>query len=124
MWAQQDSIRIADSLRRTLIVVDTIDETLQDSLVISEEKIVIEEDTKNEYYLIVGAYGNPDNAKAIARQFRDKGYETSIILRTNNSGNNLDMVSVNTFTNYEEALNYRNEFRSKVNPSAWLYHSN
>lgn len=110
-------------MKSTLIVVDNIDETLQDSLVISEEEMLTEEDTKNQFYIIVGAYVNPENARAVARQFRNKGYQTSIIRRTNNFGNNLDMVSVNTFSNYEEALIYINQFRSKVDSSAWVYKS-
>lgn len=121
LWAQQDSIRVADSLKSTLNVRGLAEEALQDSIVLTEEEMLSGEGVRNQYYIIIGAFAKPENAKQVAVQFRSQGYQTSIIRRTNNYGNNLDMVSVKTFINYEEALSYINEFRSKVDSSAWLY---
>ena len=121
LWAQQDSIRVADSLANALIVADLVDETLQDSLAIPEEEILTEEDTKDKCYIIMGTFTNPENAKRLAEQYRNEGYQSTIIRRTNSSGNILDMVSIKTFNNYNEALRYIQEFHSTVNSSAYLY---
>lgn len=121
LWAQEDSIRVADSLKRTVIVVDNIDDTPQVSLSFYEEEVLTSEDPKNQYYVIVGTYSIPENAKAMAEQFRNKGYPTKIIRSSDNIGNNLDMVSVHTCTNVDEAMNYLKQFHDEVDSSAWLY---
>ena len=123
MWAQQDSIRVADSLKNTLIVRDLAEEVFQDSIVLSEEEMLSEEGIRNQYYIIIGTFAKPDNAMNVAVKFRNQGYETSIIRRTNSYGTELHMVSVKTFKNNEEAISYKNEFQSEVQSSAWVYHS-
>ena len=123
MWAQQDSIRVADSLKNTLIVRDLAEEVFQDSIVLSEEEMLSEEGIRNQYYIIIGTFAKPDNAMNVAVQFRNQGYEASIIRRTNSYGTELHMVSVKTFKNNEEAISYKNEFQSEVQSPAWKYHS-
>lgn len=123
LWAQQDSIRVADSLKRAMVIEGTIDDTVQDFLVIPEEEILTEEASKDRFHLIVGTYANSENAKLVAKQFRDQGYQPSIIKRTIDSGKILNMVSVKSFTDYEEALNYRIQFHSNIDSTAWLFQS-
>ena len=108
-------------MANALIVADLVDETLQESLAIPEEEILTEEDTKGKCNIIVGTFTNPENAKRFAEQYRNEGYQSTIIRRTNSSGNILDMVSIKTFNNYNEALRYIQEFHSTVDPSAYLY---
>ena len=112
MWAQQDSIRVADSLKNTLIVRD-----------LAEEEMLSEEGIRNQYYIIIGTFAKPDNAMNVAVQFRNQGYDASIIRRSNSYGTKLHMVSVKTFKNNEEAISYLNEFQSEVQSPAWKYHS-
>ena len=123
LWAQQDSIRVADSLKNTLIVRDLAEEVFQDSIVLSEEEMLSEEGIRNQYYIIIGTFAKPDNAMNLAVQFRNQGYEASIIRTTNSYGTELHMVSVKTFKNNEEAISYLNEFQSEVQSPAWKYHS-
>lgn len=123
MWAQQDSIRVADSLKNALIVRDLAEEVFQDSIVISEEEMLSEEGVRNQYYIIIGTFAKPDNAMNLAVKFRNKGYEASIIRRTNSYGTELHMVSVKTFKNSEEAISYLNEFQSEVQSPARVFHS-
>lgn len=120
-WAQQDSIRVSDSLKSAAVIEGAIDDAVQDSSGISEDVLPTEEGTKNQYYIIVGTYANSDNANAVASQFRAKGYQTSILRSNNNLGDLLNMVSIESFANYEEALNYLNQIRSKVDSTVWLY---
>ena len=123
LWAQQDSMRIADSLKSNLLVSEYAEEALEDSIVLTEEKMLTGEGIGNQYHIIIGTFAEPENAKLVAAQFRSQGYQTSIINRTNRYGINLDMVSVKTFNNYEEASRYKNKFRREVDSSAWLYHN-
>lgn len=123
MWAQQDSLRVADSLKNALIVRDLAEEVFQDSNVISEEEMLSEEGVRNQYYIIIGTFAKPDNAMNLAVKFRNKGYEASIIRRTNSYGTELHMVSVKTFKNSEEAISYLNEFQSEVQSPARVFHS-
>ena len=57
MWAQQDSIRVADSLKSTFNVRDPAEEALQDSIVLTEEEMFAGEGIRNQYYIIIGAFG-------------------------------------------------------------------
>ena len=121
LWAQQDSMRIADSLKSNLIVSDFAEEALEDSILPTEEEMLTGEDLRNQYHIIIGTFAEPENAKLVAAQFRSQGYQTSIISRTNRYGINLDMVSVKTFNNLEEASSYLKKFKSDVDSSAWMY---
>lgn len=121
LWAKQDSIRVADSLNSTLVLNDPAEETFQDSVIFSEEEILSETGNGYRYYIIAGSFANIENAKQIAKEYSNKGYQTSIVSRTDSYGNVLELVSVKTFNNYEEAFIFKNEFRRKVDSSAWLY---
>ena len=121
MWAKHDSIRVADSLKSTLVLNDPAGETLQDSITFTEQETLSETGIGYKFYLIAGSFANIENAKQIAKEYQSKGYTTSIVRRIDSYGNELEMVSVKTFDNYDEAYRYKNKFRIKVNSSAWLY---
>jgi hypothetical protein len=123
LWAQQDSVRVADSLNSTLIVRDPPEAALQESNDLAEEEMLSGEGVRNQYYIIIGTFEKPENATQLSLEFRSKGYQTSIIKRTDSYGNNLDMVSIKTFNDYEEAISYLPEFQGKVHSSAWVYQS-
>jgi hypothetical protein len=40
---------------------------------------------------------------------------------TNRNGIKAELVSVNTFNNYYEAVRYLKEFKIKFDPAAWIY---
>ena len=121
LWAEQDSIRVADSLKRVAIVKEVAEKTQQDSIVKLVKEKAPGKDLKNTFHIIIGSFTNPGNAKLAAREYRNKGYKTSIITTTSRDGNKLKLVSVRTFNNYNEAVTYLKEFQAKINSSAWLY---
>jgi hypothetical protein len=123
LWAKQDSIRVADSLKRIKIKSNVLEDKQQDSVVKfnKKENPVFVGDTRDTYYIIVGSFTNHENAKLEAAKYLSPGYKTSIISTTNRNGIKAELVSVNIFNNYNEAVRYLKEFKSKFDPEAWIY---
>jgi SPOR domain len=123
LWAHQDSIRVADSLKRINIESKVPDAERQDSLVkpVKEENPVLAGVSRDTYYIIAGSFASPENARITAGKYRSRGYKTSIISMTNQNGIKTELVSVKTFNNVNEAKRYLREFQSKFDPAAWIY---
>src|ERR1035437_6063471 len=123
LWARKDSIRVADSLKRIYIESNVPDDKQQDALVKPDKKEnpVLAGDIRDTYYIIAGSFANPENARLAAGKYRSRGYKTSIINMTNRNGIKAELVSVKTFNNYNEAVSYLKEFKSKLDPEAWIY---
>jgi len=122
LWAHQDSIRVADSLKKIKIESNVMENKQQDSLVMSDkDNHVFAGDTGDTYYIIAASFTNPENARLAAGKYRSRGYKTSIIIVTNKNGMKAELVSVKTFNNFNEANKYLREFKIKFDPKAWLY---
>jgi len=121
-WAQQDSIRVADSLKKIKIESNLMENKQQDSLVMSDkDNHVFAGDTGDTYYIIAASFTNPENAKLAAGKYRNLGYKTSIISTTNRNGIKTEYVSVKAFNNLKEAEEYLKKFKKKSDPAAWIY---
>jgi hypothetical protein len=123
LWAQHDSIRIADSLKRIEIETKGVEEIHIDTIFKSDrEKLPVSiGEIRDTSYIIVGSFINPENAKLVAAKYRSLGYKTSIISATNRNGIKAELVSVNTFNNFNEAIRYLRGFQSKFDSKAWIY---
>ena len=123
MWAHQDSIRVADSLKRINIEYNVLKDKQQDSLARfdKEENHVLAGDSRDTYYIIAGSFTNHENARLAAGKYRNLGYKSRIIKMTSRNGINDELVSVKTFKNFNEASRYLREFQSKFDPEAWIY---
>jgi hypothetical protein len=138
-WAKQDSIWVADSLKRISVdkkVIEkplpesvkrelskkkTFEKTLTDSLMNIKDNNVPEENNDPGYYIITGSFTNHDNAVKSAAEYSAKGYTTSIINATRGDGTRVEHVSVKSFTDGAEARLFLNEFKAKYDPGAWIY---
>ena len=123
LWARKDSIRVADSLKRIYIESNVPDDKQQDALVKPDKKEnpVLAGDIRDTYYIIAGSFTNPENARLAAGKYRSRGYKTSIISMTNRNGMKAELVSVNTFNNFNAAARYLREFQIKFDSKAWIY---
>jgi hypothetical protein len=123
LWAHQDSIRVADSLKRIKIESKVPGDKQQNSLVKpdKEESPVLAGVSRDTYYIIAGSFTSPENARLAAGKYRSRGYKTSIISMTNRNGIKEELVSIKTFNNLNEAKRYLREFQSKFDPEAWIY---
>jgi hypothetical protein len=120
-WARQDSIRVADSLKKVIAEKRAFENALTDSLLTIGEKSIPEGDLRTGYHVIIGTFINPENAKTAAEQYRSQGYETTILNTTNRQGNRAQLVSVRVFYSSDEASVFLKEFQKRVDPKAWLY---
>ena len=123
LWAHQDSIRVADSLKRIKIESNLPHDKQQDSTfkLNKEESPALAGDIRDTYCIIIGTFSNPENAKLAAGKYRSRGYKTSIISMTNRNGIKTELVSVKSFNNLNEATSYLREFKIKFDPKAWIY---
>jgi hypothetical protein len=121
IWAKQDSTRVADSLNRIIAEKEIFKQTLTDSIMSLEGKSVSGSGGRASYKIVIGSFASTENAEDVADRYRSMGYKTSMIPGSNRNGDKIVMVSINSFDNADEARNYLNEFRRKVNSNAWLY---
>lgn len=123
LWAKQDSIRVADSLKR--IRIDTAGQGAKkrDSIprTVKKGKSVKAVDTAGNFYIIAGSFTNSDNAGLLAGKYLKLGYETTIISITNQNGVKLKLVVVNAFENLHDADKFLEEFQDKYDHEAWIY---
>ena len=123
LWEQQDKIHVADSLKKIKIESKGVKKIQQTPLGKSdkEENPISARDTRDTYYIIAGSFTNTENAKLAAGKYRSMGYKTNIISMTDRNGIKTELVSVNTFNNFDEAARYLSEFKSKFDSKPWIY---
>jgi hypothetical protein len=123
LWAHQDSIRVADSLKRIKIESSpTIDKQVDSPVKSDKEEIpVFSKASGQTYYIITGSFSNHENARAAAEKYHKLGYKTSFISTTNRNTLKIELMSIKSFNNLNEAVRYLEEFRSKFDPAAWIY---
>jgi SPOR domain len=123
LWAHQDSIRVADSLKRIKIESVTPVKKQQDSRVkpIKKEIPLKATETESTYFIIAGSFTNSENARLASEKYLKGGYKTSIISLTGKNGVKTELVSVKTFNSPGEAARFLKEFKSKYDHEAWIY---
>jgi len=115
--AQQDSIRVADSLKRAENRLRAIEEARLDSLLQAEqERADIE--ARNKYNIVVGSFLTPEFAKAWAEEYRKQGYDTRIVRM---DGSQFDLVVAESYDRFSKAMERLNAFQDTVDIDAWLY---
>ena len=118
---KQDSILRADSLIKTGTFANSAIEAQQDPQARIEDEQLSGEEINNMYYIIIGSFSNPENAKLAARQYTSQGFNPSVIQTTDRNGKKIELVSARTFADYDEAAVYLKEFQSNIDPGAWIY---
>jgi hypothetical protein len=123
LWAHQDSIRVADSLKRINIKSKMPVDKLQDTLVkpVKADNPSRKAETGGTYFIIAGSFANTENARLAAEKYRSQGYKTSIISMTGKNDVKAKLVSIKSFNNPGEAARFLNEFKSKIDHEAWIY---
>jgi hypothetical protein len=116
-----DSMRVADSLKRAVIEINSSESDTLKAQTTPGENAQIKKTHPERYYIIVGTFGNPENVRLFFNRFHKTGNQASKIIRTDIRGKELFMVSIQDFGNSNEAIEFLTEYRSKVDSLAWLY---
>lgn len=117
VWAKKDSLRVADSLKKNLAYNTLIEKSRKDSVVLQKKEETYKTCT---YYIIVGSFSIPENARLKLKEYQVKGYQPKIINAESRQGMKLELVYIRSFTDYNEAGTFLKEFQ-KLCPSSWLY---
>ena len=118
LLAQQDSIRIADSVRKALEIIK--ENARLDSLRIAEQA-QREYKEMNRYNIIVGSFITPEYATAYSGEFASMGYKTSILKPANSR---FQLVSAESHANLREAVRRLRQFQDTVVFDSWIYIGN
>jgi len=113
--AQQDSIRVADSLKRVQDRLMAIENARLDSIRLAEEEKLT---LASRYNIIVGSFITPEYARAWAEEYRKLGYDTKILKL---EGTNFEMVSAESHESFRRAVARLEQFRDTVQIDTWLY---
>lgn len=114
---QQDSIRVADSLKRVENRIRALEEARLDSVLRAEqEKEAFE--ARNKFNIIVGSFITPEFAKAWAEEYRKQGYDTKIIKMADSK---FELVVAESYDRFSKAMERLNQFQDTVDIDTWLY---
>jgi len=115
--AQQDSIRVADSLQKVKDHLMAIENAKLDSLRKADEaRLALE--AKLKYNIIVGSFITPEYAKGLTEEYRKQGYDPKIIKM---EGSRFELVSVEAYDNFRKAVSRLIQFQDTVQFEAWMY---
>jgi len=115
--AQQDSIRVIDSLRKVHEHMLALENAKLDSIRLNEEERLARE-KESKYNIIVGSFITPEFAVSFADEFRQQGYDTKIVKL---EGTDFELVSAEAHSNLREAVSRLQRFQDTVAFDAWLY---
>ena len=138
-WAKADSARVADSLKRIMPDKKVIErklpdsvkkaisqkkafeKTLTDSLMSIDDSNPPQGDTSPRFYIITGSFANHANALKESGKYSAQGFKTTILPASGNDGSRIELVSVKTFTDYNEAQEFLKGFKGIYDQGAWIY---
>ena len=117
LQVKQDSIRVADSLKKVQDHLMALEQAKLDSIAkVDQDRL--EWESKNGYNIIVGSFITPEYARIYASDLMKKGYYTRIIKL---EGTQFEMVSAEAHDNFRTAVNRLKQFQDTVASDAWLY---
>jgi hypothetical protein len=118
LLAQQDSIRIADSIKKAQEII--LENARLDSIRMAEEARR-EYEEMNRYNIIVGSFITPEYATAYSSEFASMGYKTKILKPANTR---FELVSAESHQKLGEAVRRLRQFQDTVVFDAWIYIGN
>ena len=117
MKAQEDSVRVADSIRKVQDNLMAIENAKLDSIrKADEERLAM--GTKYKYNIIVGSFITPEYSKSLAEDFRKQGYDPKIIKK---EGSRFELVSVEAYDSFRKAVARLRAFQDTVQFESWMY---
>ncbi|HEX2977249.1 MAG TPA: hypothetical protein VHO68_15035 [Bacteroidales bacterium] len=115
MKARQDSIRIADSVKKSQDYFTALENARLDSLRKAEEERKLNE---TKYNIIVGSFMTPEYARIMSEQYRTMGYNPQIIKI---AGSKFELVAAEGHKSLRSAVARLTAFRDTVQMESWIY---
>lgn len=115
MQARQDSIRVADSIRKAQDRLLALENARLDSLRLAEEARLANE---TKYNIIVGSFVTPEFAKSFASEYDVMGYHTRIIKP---AGSKFELVAAEGHKSLRTAMQRLSGFQDTVQVESWIY---
>ena len=118
VWlARQDSIRVADSIKKAQEALMAREQALLDSLQRVEDQ---EREWENQfrYNIIVGSFITPEYARNWQAEFQSRGYDARILPL---EGTSFEIVSAEAHENFRQAVERLQQFQDTVVFDAWMY---
>ncbi len=115
MLARQDSIRVADSIKRVQEQLLAIETARLDSIRIAEEARAA---LASKYNIVVGSFITPEYAKAWSDEYRSRGYNPEIIKMENSR---FELVTAESHESLRKAVSRLDRFQDTVQVDAWIY---
>jgi hypothetical protein len=117
LLAQQDSIRVADSIRNIQEQLLALENAKLDSVRLADEARLAEENSSR-YNIIVGSFITPEYAAGLADVYRQRGYDTKIIRM---DGSRFELVAAESHKDLQQAISRLRNFQDTIVMDAWLY---
>jgi hypothetical protein len=115
LLAQQDSVRVADSIKKVQDRLFALESAKLDSVrKADEERLALE----SKYNIIVGSFITPEYARGLAEVYRKQGYDTKIIKM---EGGRFELVSAEAHDSFKKAVSRLKEFKDTIELEAWMY---
>jgi hypothetical protein len=113
--ARQDSIRVADSIRKAQDYLLALEIARQDSVRIAEEERLANE---TKYNIIVGSFITPEFARSFADEYNKMGYSVNIIKPVNSQ---FELVAAEGHKSLREAMKRLTMYQDTVQVDSWIY---
>jgi hypothetical protein len=115
--AQQDSVRVADSIRLENDRLLAIENAKLDSIRLAEEALQAAA-KQSRYNIIVGSFITPEYARGYAESFRQQGYNAEILKMINSD---FELVSAESHESLGKAISRLKQFQDTVEIDSWIY---
>jgi hypothetical protein len=114
--AKQDSIRVADSIRKVQEHMMALEQARQDSIQQAETERL--EASKHRYNIIVGSFITPEYARECSDYYRGQGYDPQILKM---DGTDFELVVAEAYQSLRKATARLEQFQDTVQIDAWIY---
>lgn len=115
--AQQDSIRVADSLKRIEDRQKALEEARLDSIIQAESEKAAS-DARKRFNIVVGSFITPEYARSFVEEYRKLGYDATIVRREDSD---FELVVAESHDRFSEAMMRLEQFQDTVDVFSWLY---
>lgn len=115
LLARQDSIRVADSIRKVQDQLMALENAKLDSIRLAEEASFA---AQSRYNIIVGSFITPQYAKDFQAEYVKQGYNAQIIKM---EGSRFELVAAEGHKSFRTAVERLKQFQDTIQLDAWMY---